>query len=73
MFSDPLGKHHHRAAAAAWTSAQALRLEISEEAVETAIKRGWTPNQIDEVASPMELLLAPPVDRDVFGLKVLSG
>ena len=72
MFSDPHGKHHHRATAEAWTAAQAARLEITEEAVETAILRGWTPNQIDEVASPMELLLKPPVDRDVFGLKVLS-
>ena len=73
MFEDPAGKAHHRAAAEAWTAAQAERLGISPEAIETAIKRCWTPAQIDDVTSPMELLLKPPVDRDVFGLKVLSG
>jgi hypothetical protein len=72
MFEDPAGKAHHRAAAEAWTAAQAIRLSISAEAVETAIKRGWLPDQIDAVDTATELLVGPP-ERDVFGLKVLSG
>ena len=72
MDSDPHGKAHHRATAEAWMASQSERLGISPEAIEQAILRCWTPAQIDEVASPMELLLAPPIDRDVFGLKVLS-
>ncbi len=47
------------------------RLGISEEAIETAIKRGWTPDLLDKVQDPVELLLTPP-DRDVFGLKVVK-
>ena len=54
--------------AKAWTAAQAEGLGISEEAIETAIKRGWLPDQLDNVQDPAELLLAPP-DRDVFGLR----
>ena len=72
MDSDPHGKAHHRATAEAWTAAQAERLDISPEAIETAITRGWTPNLIDEVTSAMELLLKPPIDRDVFGLTIIN-
>ena len=71
MFNDPLGKQHFRDMAETWTANQAERLGISPEAIEQAILRCWTPAQIDAVSSPMELLLAPPIDRDVFGLKVV--
>ena len=54
--------------AKAWTAHQAERLAISPEAIETAIKRGWLPDQLDKVQDPAELLLAPP-ERDVFGLR----
>ena len=54
--------------AEAWTAHQAQRLGISPEAIETAIKRGWLPDQLDKVQDPAELLLAPP-ERDVFGLR----
>ena len=56
--------------AKAWTANQADRLGISPEAIETAIKRGWLPDQRDKVQDPAELLLPPP-ERDVFGLKVV--
>ncbi len=58
--------------ARAWTKSHADHLGISAEAIETAIKRCWLPDQIDDVSSPMELLLGPP-ERDVFGLKVIRG
>ncbi len=58
--------------ARAWTADQARRLGISPEAVETAVKRGWTPDLLDKVQDPAELLLAPPPERDVFGLKVVK-
>ncbi len=58
--------------ARAWTAHQAERLSISEEAIETAIRRGWTPDLLDKVQDPAELLLAPPPERDVFGLKVVK-
>ena len=45
--------------AKAWTAHQARRLEISEEAIETAIRRGWTPDQIDQVKQAVELLETP--------------
>ena len=69
MWPDRTEQRHYTATAKAWTAAQAERLGISTEAIETAIKRGWLPDQLDEVQDPAELLLAPP-DRDVFGLKV---
>ena len=56
--------------ARAWTANQAERLGISSEAIETAIKRGWLPDEIDAVETAAELLCEPP-DRDVFGLKVV--
>ena len=71
MFDNPLEKHHHRATAEAWTAHQAARLEISAEAIMTAIKRGWTPDLIDAVDTAAELLLEPK--RDVFGLRVIRG
>ena len=72
MFSDALGKHHHRAAAAAWTAAQAARLDVTPEAIEATIRRGWLPDEVDAVETATELLCEPP-DRDVFGLKVVRG
>ena len=56
--------------AKAWTAHQAERLGISPEAIEVAIKRGWLPDQLDNVQDPAELLLPPP-ERDIFGLKVV--
>ncbi len=53
-----------------WVKAQATRLNISPEAIEVVIKRGWLPAEIDSAASALELLLDPPA-RDVFGLKVV--
>ena len=70
MFPDRAGQRHYTATAKAWVENQAQRLSISPEAVETAIKRGWLPDQMDNVQDPAELLLAPP-ERDVFGLKVV--
>ncbi len=52
--------------AKAWVRNQAQRLEISEEAVSVAIRRGWLANEIDSVVTAAELLLDPPA-RDVFG------
>ncbi len=65
------GRKDAKARARAWTAHQAERLGISEEAIETAVRRGWTPDLLDKVQDPVELLLAPP-DRDVFGLKVVK-
>ncbi len=42
-----------------WTEHQARRLEVSPEAIETAIQRGWLPDQIDRVEQAAELLLSP--------------
>ncbi len=72
MFSDPLGQAHYKAQAEAWVAHQAERLNISPEAIETAIKRGWLANEIDAIETAAELLLLPP-ERDVFGLKVVRG
>ncbi len=72
MFSDALGKHHHRATAEAWTANQAERLGVTPDAIEATIKRGWLPDQIDAARTAAELLCEPP-DRDVFGLKVVRG
>ena len=58
--------------AEAWTANQAERLGVSPEAIETAIRRGWLPDQLDKVQDPAELLLPPP-ERDVFGLKVVRN
>ncbi len=69
----PYPEYGRRAAAdraKAWTVHQADRLGISPEAIETAIKRGWLPDQLDKVQDPAELLLPPP-ERYVFGLKVV--
>jgi hypothetical protein len=71
MLNNPIEKHQHRATAEAWTAHQAARLEISAEAIMTAITRGWTPDLIDAVDTAAELLLEPK--RDVFGLKVVRG
>ncbi len=71
MFSDALGKHHHRATAEAWTANQAERLGVTPDAIEATIKRGWLPDQIDAARTAAELLGEPP-DRDVFGLKVVK-
>ena len=70
MFSDVLGKHHHRATAEAWTANQAERLGVTPDAIEATIKRGWLADEIDAVETAAELLCEPP-DRDVFGLKVV--
>ena len=69
----PYPEYERRAAAdraKAWTANQAERLGISPEAIETAIKRGWLPDQLDNVQDPAELQLDPPA-RNVFGLKVV--
>ena len=72
MFSDALGKHHHRATAEAWTANQADRLGVTAEAIEATIKRGWLPDEIAVAQTAAELLLGPP-ERDVFGLKAVKG
>ena len=54
--------------AKAWTAHQADRLDVSPEAIEATIQRGWLPNEIDAAKSAAELLLPPP-ERDVFGLR----
>jgi hypothetical protein len=46
-------------------------LGISEEAVSVAIRRGWTPDLLDKVQDPVELLLSPP-EPDEFGLRPLK-
>ncbi len=48
------GRGEAAARARAWTTDQAKRLGISEEAIETAVKRGWTPDLLDEVQDPAE-------------------
>ena len=65
------GRQEAAKQAEAWTAHQAERLGISPEAIETAIKRGWTPDLLDKVQNPVELLLAPPVP-DAFGLRPLK-
>ncbi len=72
MFRDPIGQAHYADRAKAWVAHQAERLNISPEAIETAIKRGWLANEIDAIETAAELLLPPP-ERDVFGLKVVRG
>ena len=72
MFGDPLTKQYYSNQAHAWTAAQATRLGVTPEAITATIKRGWLPDEIDAAKTAAELLLEPP-DRDVFGLKVVTG
>lgn len=57
-------RREHAKAAKAWTAATAARLQISPEAVEAAIRRGWTAQAIDRVTVAARLLEGPGADSN---------